>query len=225
MKHRILAALTAVIFMLFSLAPAAYAVPSEDSPPEETADVTLTPDANEPEDAEAPSGEPFTPSGMGSVIDYAGNGAEKVFYTVMTDDGHVFYLVIDHEKGAENVYFLNAVTVDDLMALAEPSKDGGQKGSVSAVPDVPAVTPAPEATPAPEPAPQGGGNMGTPLLVIAVVILGGGAGWYFKIYRPKQAKAGTTETEGVEDEAEPEDWDDTEDGGEALTCDESGDGE
>jgi hypothetical protein len=34
------------------------------------------------------------------------------------DDG-VFYLIIDRQRNTENVYFLNAVTEEDLIALAE----------------------------------------------------------------------------------------------------------
>jgi hypothetical protein len=103
---------------------------------------------------------------------------------------------------------LNAVTVDDLVPLAEQSK------SVSAVPEVPTVTPTPEApvTPAPVPAQTPGGNIGTLFIVAAVVVLGGGAGWYFKIYRPKHQAGAVEETEyAPEDEAELDGWDETED--------------
>ena len=44
--------------------------------------------------------------------------AEKVFYTITTQEGAEFYLVI--EQGASNkVHLLNTVTIDDLAALAE----------------------------------------------------------------------------------------------------------
>ena len=42
----------------------------------------------------------------------------------------------------------------------------------------------PEPAPEPEPA-KGNSPAGTILLVLAVALIGGGAGWYFKIYRPK----------------------------------------
>ena len=48
----------------------------------------------------------------------------------------IFYLVIDKQKTSENVYFLNAVTVDDLLPLAEQGEE-----------------PAEEVTPEPEPEP------------------------------------------------------------------------
>lgn len=41
--------------------------------------------------------------------------------------------------------------------------------------------------------PETGSNMGMLLLVLAVAVIGGGAGWYFKIYRPKHEKAAEPE--------------------------------
>lgn len=130
---------------------------------------------------------PLTPDGQGSVLDNADNSEGKEFFTITTADESVFYLVVDRQKNGENVYFLNAVTVADLMALAEDS------GAA-----LPAVTPEPEPEPDPEPTPSAepepepeetSGGLGTFLIALAVVAVGGGAGWYFKIYRPKQQRA------------------------------------
>ena len=117
------------------------------------------------------------------MVDNATDGDGKEFFTIMAADESVFYLVIDRQRETENVYFLNAVTVADLMALAEPSPE--------AVPE-PLPEPEPEPTTEPEepePEPEKSGGAGTLLLVLAVLALGGGAGWYFKIYRPKQQAA------------------------------------
>ena len=48
------------------------------------------------------------------------------------------------------------------------------------------------------------------LLILAVAVLGGGAGWYFKIYRPKHEKAAVPEEDYSEELA---DYDDSEDDG------------
>lgn len=145
---------------------------------------------------------PLTPDGQGTTVDNATSEEGKEFFTITTADESVFYLVIDKQKGSQNVYFLNTVTVDDLMSLADPGK----------VEEPPVVTPEPEPTPAPavepepdpEPEQKSGNSMGTLLLVLAVVVVGGGAGWYFKIYRPKQQIAADLEDDDYPAELEPE---------------------
>ena len=66
---------------------------------------------------------PFTPDGTGTVVDNATDEDGKEFYTITTADESVFYLVIDKQKTSENVYFLNTVTTDDLLPLAEQGKE------------------------------------------------------------------------------------------------------
>ena len=50
------------------------------------------------------------------------------------------------------------------------------------------------------------------IIVILLAAVGGGAGWYFKIYKPKQRGGNAEEYEpDIDDEAEyPEDWDEQE---------------
>ena len=162
---------------------------------------------------------PFTPAGTGTVVDYATDGDGKEFYTITTPDENVFYLVIDRQRSTENVYFLNAVTEADLMALAE----------IPAIPVAAPVietepAPAPEVeTPEPPPVPEKKSNMGVLLFVIAVILIGGAAGWYFKIHKPKQEKMENADdydysSDDYDDEAEddgmpPWDIDDEDDGG------------
>jgi len=90
-----------------------------------------------------PEPAPLTPDGQGTVLDNATEADGKEFFTITTPDENVFYLVIDRQKESENVYFLNAVTESDLMALAEKDKE-------DAAATAPTVTPVPE--PEPEPA-------------------------------------------------------------------------
>lgn len=158
-----------------------------------------------------PEPNPFTPSGTGTVVDNTTDKDGKEFFTITTPAENVFYLVIDRQRETENVYFLNAVTEADLLALAEAA------GEI--VPPTPQPEPAhdPEPTPAPEPEqPKATGGGGTLLLALAVVLIGGGAGWYFKIYQPKKQRAAEAEEDyGGEysdfDESDPEDdtppWD------------------
>lgn len=171
------------------------------------------PEQEEPPTVEtAPEPNPFTPEGTGTVLDNATDEDGKEFFTIMTPSENVFYLVIDRQRETENVYFLNAVTEQDLMALAEVSEGTGETGA-SAIPEPtpePEPAPEPEPEPTPEPEPEKGGNMGMVVVVVLVVLAGGGAAYYFKIYRPKQEQADTHEDydEYGEYEAEAEESED-----------------
>ena len=195
-KYRVMAAALCAAFLLCGITTTAYAGGGEEwedgtgGPKWEGLDPVEPTPAPEPE----PEPNPFTPDGQGTMVDNATDGDGKEFFTIMAADESVFYLVIDRQRETENVYFLNAVTVADLMALAEPSPE--------AVPEpLPEPEPEPATEPEPEPEPEKSGGAGTLLLVLAVLALGGGAGWYFKIYRPKQQAAAPgedfDEAEGV----------------------------
>ncbi|MEG1593386.1 MAG: DUF4366 domain-containing protein [Oscillibacter sp.] len=146
---------------------------------------------------------PFTPSGTGTVVDNATDEDGKEFFTITTPSENVFYLVIDRQRETENVYFLNAVTEADLLALAEMPEE------------VVTPTPEPEPEPAVEPAPEPEtpSNAGPLLLGLAVVLIGGGAAFFFKVYRPKHQQATAPEedydTRADYDDAPPWDEDDT----------------
>jgi len=144
---------------------------------------------------------PLTPDGQASVVDNATEDQGKEFFTFETPDGNVFYLVIDRQREGQNVYFLNAVTEGDLMALAEG--DGTTPGE-SAIPTptpepTPQPTPDPEPTPTPEPEKESGG-IGTILLIIVAIAGVGGAGYYFKILKPKQQAALDADDDFEDDE-------------------------
>ena len=168
---------------------------------------------------ETPEPNPFTPSGTGTVVDRATDADGKEFYTITTPAENVFYLVIDRQRSVENVYFLNAVTEADLMALAEFSEEAATV--------IPSPEPLPDPTPIteiePEPKqPEPKNNIGTLLMVAVVALVGGGAAWYFKVYRPRQQRAAESEEDyggefdtygdmddyGSEDEDDGPPWDD-----------------
>ena len=185
-KYRVVAAALCAAFLMCGITTTAYAGGGE-----EWEDGTggtswegLDPvEPTEPPATPEPEPNPFTPDGQGTMVDNATDQDGKEFFTIMAADESVFYLIIDRQRETENVYFLNAVTVADLMALAEPSPE--------IVPEpLPEPEPEPTTEPEPEPEPEKSGGAGTLLLVLAVLALGGGAGWYFKIYRPKQQAAG-----------------------------------
>ena len=154
----------------------------------------------------------FTPEGTGTVLDEAtGEGDDKQFYTITTETGNVFYLIIDGKRDDNNVYFLNGVTEADLMALAEKNE-----GTMSVIPaeDVCTCTDKCEAgevnTACPvckndlkgctgkekpaeteelaqtEPPKKDNGSVGTIIFIIVALLAVGGVGYYVKIVRPKQ---------------------------------------
>jgi len=194
-KFRMMAALCAVFLMTFSFSTVAYASGGEEAP-----EVTEAPATSET----TSDPNPFTPAGTGTVVNTATDEDGKQFYTITTPDENVFYLVIDLQREQDNVYFLNAVTEKDLLALAEKSEDthdGENPLSDSEPESTPEVTPEPTL----EPEPEQKSNTPMLLLVLAVVFLGGGAGYYFKVYRPKQEQAALAEEEFDEYEADPYD--------------------
>lgn len=154
------------------------------------------------------------PPGTGKVAEVYADENGRKFYTIQTPAGNTFYLIIDFTKEAENVYFLDAVSEKDLLALAE--KAGG---ALPIETESSAPTTAPGASSS---APIGGETGEQPkagtnglfgmALIGAVVLIGGGAGLYFKVLRKRQGKGANTE---YEEEAyspdEPEDdlppWD------------------
>ena len=165
----------------------------------------------EPTTSSVPEGA-FTPEGTGTVQDSAtGEDGDKQFYTITTEAGNVFYLIIDGKRDDNNVYFLNGVTEADLMALAEKGD-----GSVSVIPaadvcnckekceagkvdtgcpvcknDLNGCTgkekPAePEEPAEPEQPKKDTGSVGTIIFIIVALLAVGGVGYYVKIVRPKQ---------------------------------------
>lgn len=154
----------------------------------------------------------FTPEDTSTVLDTAtGADGDKQFYTITTEDGNVFYLIIDGKRDGNNVYFLNGVTEADLMALAEKSED-----TMSAIPaedvctctekcaagevdtacpvckndlkgcagkEKPAETEEPAQAEQPK---KDKGSAGTIIFIIIALLAAGGVGYYVKIVRPKQ---------------------------------------
>lgn len=184
------------LLSLTSMSLTAYAQSSE--PAEETPTET----------AEETTARPFTPEGTGTVVDNATDGDGKEFFTITTPSENVFYLIIDRQRDGQNVYFLNAVTEKDLLALAEKDPE-------------PVMEPEPETEPPTEPEPEpektSGFPMGNILMIAAVLLAGGGAGYYFKVYRPKHEVPDMDDEEyDYEDEADPygdiEEIEETEDG-------------
>lgn len=98
---------------------------------EETEDSSESSDTEDETESAVPEGA-FTPEGTGTVLDSATEQEDdKQFYTITTADGNVFYLIIDGKRDSENVYFLNGVTEEDLLSLAQ--QDNGSESAIEVV--------------------------------------------------------------------------------------------
>lgn len=173
-----------------------------------------TGDTQEENTSSIPEGA-FTPDGSASVLDEAQETADdKQFYTITTEAGNVFYLIIDGKRDSQNVYFLNGVTEADLMALAEKGD-----GSMSVIPagdtctctekceagkvrtDCPVckndltgcvgkeTKPSEPEQPETEQPKKDTGSIGTIIFVVLALLAVGGIGYYVKIVSPKQQAA------------------------------------
>jgi len=155
----------------------------------------------------------FTPDGQAEVVDWVLSYNDKEFYTITTPAGNIFYLIIDHARANNNVYFLNAVTEADLIALAEKAGvpvnvSENAKPVATEKPPAGADEPAKPGQPTTEPYTPANNNNGndsnnTGMIVFVVIAMLaiGGIGYYIKIVRPKQQAAYD------DDEDEPEDDD------------------
>ena len=153
----------------------------------------------------------LTPGGSGTVIDNVMDSDGIEFFTISTDDQNEFFLVVDRQRGSDNVYLLNTVTEEDLMALARRS---GREiilpgAGADVLPPLPPEMPAPNDDEAVElgsaPAASGSGRL---IIIIVAVALVGGAGYYFKIHRKKNDGYGMDSYDDEdEDMLEDDDWD------------------
>jgi len=207
MKTQIFAAVLTAVFLFSTFGVVtAYAKGGTDEGEYIYADVEDdTPPPAIPE--EPPEQRPFTPPGTGTVVDNVTDGDGKEFFTITSAAGNIFFLIIDRQRDTENVYFLNAVTERDLLALAEESGDTWviSNDPPPIIPGTP-TTPEPEIEaepePTPEPEPESGGGMGMLLPLIILALGGGAAGYYFKVYKPKQQKADMGDDFDYEDDYE-----------------------
>lgn len=165
-----------------------------------TVPIIVTPTKNETETTQTsqsaiPDGsKPFTPDGSGTVVDNVTDGDGKEFFSIKTEDGSIFYLIIDRQRNSDNVYLLNAVTLDDLVALAEKDGKTVKNGSTSAIktPEQQGTTegqnPPQSTQPNPKDKPNEKNDNSMYIFIGIAVIAAGGAGYYFKIVRGRKNK-------------------------------------
>lgn len=100
-------------------------------------DVTLDDSPDDPGYSRHGGSEPAEP-GQGTLYekvttDAASQNAERIFYTITTDEGEVFYMVIDQGQSSNNVYLLDQVNLSDLKSLAADDSGDPQTESSSSL--------------------------------------------------------------------------------------------
>ena len=170
--------------------------------------------------AEATQPEPqptLTPDGTGNVVDNIMTVNNIEFFTVSTDNGSDFFLVVDRQRTSNNVYLLNTVTEADLMALAEARGETLSSNSASASTTQPPITEEPPPTmeeilqaiqeaatqneePQSPPTPQQNNNSGIILLAVLLLFLGGSGFAVWKWLLPMIREMGQGNHEEVEEE-------------------------
>ena len=118
-KNRILITLLTLMLCFTTFSTVAFAGGGEE-------EVSLIPEETEKTKTDAV---PLTPDGNLTLVDdISGDQAEdKQFVTVVSKNGNYFYLVIDRAGDRQNVYFLNLVDEEDLLALIEEDKPKQQE--------------------------------------------------------------------------------------------------
>jgi hypothetical protein len=185
------------------VAPTTTPAPIPALTPTPTPVATPTPTPAPIEEAIPDNPKAFTPDGGGTVQDNATEEDGKEFFTVTTAAGNVYYLIIDRQRGTENVYFLSPVTEADLLGLAE-----GATTTAPGLSQPEPQTPAPaEPTPEPEqpepPVKSNGPGVGMIIFIVLAAAAIGAVGYYVKIVKPRK-DAGQREEYEDEDESEGE---------------------
>lgn len=161
-KRRLLACVLAVMLCMAAFSMPAFAEGGDyqeyEIPPEETTDPgALTPGGN-----------------MTLVDDITGDAAnEKEFITVVTKNGHYFYIIIDRSANGNNtVYFLNQVDEADLLALlSDEEKEAYQQEQQAVVTPEPTPVPTPVPTEQPTEVPAVSSPRGTVVIVLLALLV------------------------------------------------------
>ena len=118
-KSRILATLITIMLCFTTFSAVAFAGGGEE-------EIPTIPEVNEPVKFNPTA---LTPDGNLTLVDdvLGAQAEDKQFVTVISKNGNYFYLVIDRAGDRQNVYFLNLVDEEDLLALIEEDKPKQQE--------------------------------------------------------------------------------------------------
>lgn len=149
----------------------------------------------------------FTPNGTGEVMDNVKDDS-KEFFTIKTKNDNVFHLIIDRQRGSDNVYLLNDVTEEDLIALAKKNN----KNAISAIPiqqEPVEKSTSPQEPEQTKPIESKNSSIGIFIIICFIVFIISGISYYFKIYRPKHIDTDNSDDiDEYDEDYEDEDYED-----------------
>lgn len=125
-----------------------------------------------------------------TVTDANDSDAERIFYEVTTDDGEVFYLVIDQRSSSNNVYLLDQVNLSDLRSLA--ADDSGKTDTEGSSSLLDALNESEDSliTESTSENEESGSKensiAGSLVMVLLIVLIGGGFYYYKFVYKNKK---------------------------------------
>ncbi|MBO4885848.1 MAG: DUF4366 domain-containing protein [Clostridia bacterium] len=145
--------------------------------------------------------QPFTIAGNAEIIDDISDGT-KEFYTITTANNNTFFIVVDKDRAQQNVYMLAKVDENDVAEFIENRPEATPSPMPTLMFIQPTPAPTLPVTVVPETQSQPPSN--NILLIGALALAAAGAGWYFKVYKPKQEQA-AERSEGMEYSGEQHD--------------------
>lgn len=134
---------------------------------------------------------PFSIPGNGEVLDDKAEDSTKEFLTIQTKNGNTFFLVLDRSSNTENVYMLSMVDENDLAEFLDETKTEEAPQVVIPETEAPAESETESETGSEpvQPEEENGRNTGA-LLAVGVLAAGAiGAGYYFKVVKPKKEES------------------------------------
>lgn len=114
--------------------------------------------------------------------------AQRLFYTVTTDEGEVFYLVIDQGQSSNNVYLLDQVNLSDLNALAANDQNSSSSEETESLLSSLSQNTATDYDLSEQDQNNSKSRSSNKFTIIILILcaVGGGVYYYFKIYKDKK---------------------------------------
>ncbi|WP_395815246.1 DUF4366 domain-containing protein [Clostridium sp. C45] len=207
-KKRFLAPLMVIFIAMGMLIPTTAYAYASDSPPAEEVKKEETTEEEKKEEAKPENA--LTPEGNLTLVDDVdpSSSTGKQFVTLVSKNGNYFYLIIDRDdKGNSTVHFLNQVDEADLMSLMEKDDVDKLQAELEKEKEPAPTEPVEEKVEIIEKHEEPETINLFPIVLLAVVIIGGGVFAFIKFKQKKKAEETKPDPDAdyVDDEYDEED--------------------